>query len=99
LNLLDDEHHDYSSSEENQESENVNEIRFVPEDKQLLKPLFQAMNDCQALYPDKSMSGGEEDDEEEEDFDDDDAEGHDDENGHNQEEMEDAVEDENNGSH
>ena len=60
-----DEHNDYSSGDDNEESENLNEIRFVPEDKQLLKPLFQAMNDCQALYPDKSMSGDEEDEDDE----------------------------------
>ena len=53
-----------SDSGEEDESENITVIRFVPEDKSLLDKVFLAMNDCQALYPD-SMSG--EEDEEEDD--------------------------------
>ncbi|KAL8588276.1 hypothetical protein ACOMHN_008579 [Nucella lapillus] len=30
----------------------LTEIRFVPEDKNMLEPLFAAMSDCQALHPD-----------------------------------------------
>ena len=57
---------DSSENDDPDMSENITAIRFVPEDKTLLNPLFLAMNDCQALYPDDSMSG-EEDGEEEED--------------------------------
>lgn len=39
-------------------------IRFVPEEKAHLNTIFEAMNQCQALYPDESMSGDEEEDEE-----------------------------------
>ena len=56
-----------SDSGEEDESENITVIRFVPEDKSVLDKVFLAMNDCQALYPD-SMSG-EEDEENENDLD------------------------------
>ena len=46
--------------EEDEDEENITEIRFVPSDKSLLNPLFQAMNHCQALYPDE-MSADEDD--------------------------------------
>ena len=39
--------------EGNDSTDNITEIRFVPEDKTLLNPLFTAMNECQALYPGK----------------------------------------------
>lgn len=48
--------------EEEEDEENITEIRFVPSDKSLLNPLFQAMNHCQALYPDE-MSPDEDEDE------------------------------------
>ena len=57
---------DSPKNDEDDASENITAIRFVPEDKALLNQLFTAMNDCQALYPDESMSGDEEEDEEEE---------------------------------
>ena len=58
------ENEENSSDNEEDVSEDITAIRFVPDDKTLLNPLFLAMNDCQALYPDESMSGDDEEDEE-----------------------------------
>lgn len=41
------------NEEEQEESTDITELRFVPEDKTLLNQLFLAMNECQALYPGK----------------------------------------------
>lgn len=49
------------SESEDEESENTTVIRFVPGDNSQLNPIFVAMNECQALYPDSEMSGDEED--------------------------------------
>eukprot|EP00088_Acartia_fossae_P064277 TRINITY_DN7905_c0_g1_i2.p1 TRINITY_DN7905_c0_g1~~TRINITY_DN7905_c0_g1_i2.p1 ORF type:complete len:188 (+),score=50.85 TRINITY_DN7905_c0_g1_i2:58-621(+) len=52
-----------SDMEDNEdESEGgMTEIRFVPDDKNCLDRLFQAMNECAALHPDTDDSDAEED--------------------------------------
>lgn len=44
----------------------MTEIRFVPDDKNTLDSLFQAMNECAALHPDTDDSAAEDEGEEEE---------------------------------
>ncbi|CAF0893122.1 unnamed protein product [Brachionus calyciflorus] len=46
------------------ESDEITPLRFVPADRTLLDPIFKAINECQALYPDEEMSGDEESEEE-----------------------------------
>lgn len=48
------------------EEDQITEIRFVPEDKQSLNSLFLAMNECQALYPDEQSDSEQDEDEREE---------------------------------
>lgn len=43
--------------EESDDSSEITPLRFVPEDKSMLNPIFKAINECQALYPDEEMSG------------------------------------------
>lgn len=50
------------------DSDEITPLRFVPEDKSLLNPIFKAINECQALYPDEELSD-ESDESEEEDQD------------------------------
>jgi nucleotide-sensitive chloride channel 1A len=48
------------------ESDEIQPIRFVPEDKTYLNPIFKAINECQAMHPDpEDMSSGEEEEDEE----------------------------------
>ncbi|KAK9510321.1 hypothetical protein O3M35_005127 [Rhynocoris fuscipes] len=58
---------------ENEEEDEITEIRFVPDDHQVLDAMFAAMNDCQALHPDPNDSlSPEEDFDEEGEYEDDD---------------------------
>lgn len=67
---MEDDNGDDGYENEDEEGE-CTELRFVPEDKSILSPLFLAMNDCQALHPDdqsdseKEASEGEEEEGEE----------------------------------
>lgn len=48
------------------------EIRFVPQDKQVLDTMFKAMSECQLLHPDPvDQCSPDEDDDEDEDEDED----------------------------
>lgn len=53
----------------------MTEIRFVPEDKTQLDPMFQAMTACQALHPDPDQSVDPDSEEEEEEENGDEEEG------------------------
>ena len=53
---------DYQNDNEDEE---CTELRFVPDDKTILSPLFLAMNDCQALHPDEQSDSEKEPSEEE----------------------------------
>ena len=37
----------------------MTEIRFVPDDKNMLDTMFNVMSECQALHPDEDDSGDE----------------------------------------
>ena len=39
----------------------MTEIRFVPDDKNMLDAMFNVMSECQALHPDEDDSCGDED--------------------------------------
>ncbi len=105
--MIIEENNDYSSDNEaqdEQESGIIREVRFVPDDKSILNQLFKAMNDCQALYPDNSMSADEDFDEEEQDKEEegDDENDYDENENEGGEELEDALEaepDQKNGFH
>jgi hypothetical protein len=56
-----------SNEEEEDEDEDVIALRFVPQERALISQLFQAINECQALYPDEQ----EIDDEQQEHYDED----------------------------
>ncbi|XP_045076916.1 methylosome subunit pICln isoform X3 [Coregonus clupeaformis] len=45
-------HDDEDKSSEEDESEGITEIRFVPSNKAALESMFSAMCECQALHPD-----------------------------------------------
>lgn len=49
---------------DNDDSDEITPLRFVLADNFLLNPVFKALNECQALYPDEEMSGDDESDEE-----------------------------------
>ena len=51
---------DEDDQNDDDEEAEVVTVRFVPEDSTTLSQLFTAMNECQSLYPDNSMSGDEE---------------------------------------
>jgi len=59
---------DTESGLESDENDSLNEIRFVPEDKNHLETMFKAMSECQLLHPDPNDSVSDEgiDEEEEE---------------------------------
>nr|CAB3231677.1 methylosome subunit pICln-like [Phallusia mammillata] len=63
-----------ADTDSNSESDtNISEIRFIPQDKNHLGKMFDAMSDCQCLHPDDEDSdycGEEENDEESEEFED-----------------------------
>lgn len=51
--------------EDGQSDQGMTEIRFVPEDKTALEPMFRAMSACQALHPDPADISDLEEEEEE----------------------------------
>lgn len=50
------------------DSDEIEPLRFVPDDRTFLDPLFKAINECQAMHPDPEdlSDGGEDEGEEEE---------------------------------
>jgi len=52
-----------NQNEEDEDQDNLTEVRFIPDDKEMLDSMFKAMNHCQALHPDNDDSGHEDDDE------------------------------------
>ena len=53
-----------TSDEDEDNSEGMTEIRFVPEDKSKLQEMFNAMSRCQALHPDPEAAEDQEDEDE-----------------------------------
>lgn len=41
-----------NEEEEDSEDELMTEVRFVPEEKELLNPMYQALQECSLLHPD-----------------------------------------------
>ncbi|XP_042190510.1 methylosome subunit pICln isoform X2 [Callorhinchus milii] len=50
-----------SEEEEDDDTDPITEVRFVPSDKTALEPMFTAMCDCQALHPDPDDTDSEND--------------------------------------
>lgn len=55
---------DQDNEENSDDSDEISPIRFVPEDKTFLQPMFRAINECQALHPDPEDDNSENEDEE-----------------------------------
>ncbi|GCB63628.1 hypothetical protein scyTo_0007412 [Scyliorhinus torazame] len=70
---MDEKTPDGEEEDDNDDSDPITEVRFVPMDKTALGPLFTALCDCWALHPDPgdtdSENDFEEDDEEGEEYD------------------------------
>jgi len=58
------------SDDDDNGSSKLNEIRFVPDDKNSLEMLFKAMSECQLLHPDPNDSISEEEDDDDDEHDD-----------------------------
>ncbi|XP_030650253.1 methylosome subunit pICln isoform X2 [Chanos chanos] len=52
---------DDDDSSDEEDSEAITEIRFVPSDKSALEPMFSAMCECQALHPDPEDADSDDD--------------------------------------